>query len=377
MPDPEPAAPAPPTETPAAGGADGAKAERPARVYFSEMKPGDRADGVFLINNVQLGTKRNGDPFLKMMVSDRTARVAAKWWDRGPEMVEKLPDPGVVRVKGRMEEFGGAPQFVIDNVFKADPRRIDYAELLPSTDKDVGQMFADVASLLRGMASPTLLALAEAYLADAALMDALRRAPAAMTFHHAYLGGLLDHTLNAMRAADAVCGLYPGLNRDLVIFGIFVHDLAKTWELSYDTAFDYTDGGRLVGHIVKSAMWVEQKAAEAEKLTGRAIPRDVIDVLEHTILAHHGELSLGFGSAKSPATPEAWAIHMIENMDAKLTMALTACRWDDSAATWTDYHRAFDGKLFRPDVLAAADATTASVEPAEETGGSPAALFGS
>ena len=213
-------------------------------------------------------------------------------------------------------------------------------------------------------------------MADAALMDNFRRAPAAMTFHHAYLGGLLDHTLNAMKAADAVCGLYPGLNRDLVVFGVFVHDLAKTWELSYDTAFDYTDGGRLVGHIVKSAMWVEQKAVEAETLTGRAIPRDVIDVLEHTILSHHGELSLGFGSAKSPATPEAWAIHMIENMDAKLTMALTACRWDDSAATWTDYHRAFDGKLFRPDVIAAADAAAAPPEPASEENASPDALFG-
>ena len=348
--------------------ADTTPPARPPRVFFSEMKPGDRADGVFLINNVQLGTKRNGEPFLKMMVSDRTGRVAAKWWDRGPEMVERLPDPGVVRVKGRMEEFGGAPQFVIDNVFQADPRRIDYSELLPSTDKNVGQMWANCEAMLRGLSSPTLRDLAAAYLDDAALMEDFRRAPAAMTFHHAYLGGLLDHTLNAMRSADAVCGLYPGLNRDLVIFGVFVHDLAKTWELSYDTAFDYTDGGRLVGHVVKSAMWVEAKAKRAEEMTGRAVPRDVVEAVEHLILAHHGEHSLGFGSAKSPATPEAWAVHMIENLDAKLTMALAATRWEGGGTgRWTDYHRAFDGKLFRPDVVAEADAARADspAKPAE------------
>ena len=96
-------------------------------------------------------------------------------------------------------------------------------------------------------------------------MDNFCKAPAAMSFHHAFIGGLLEHTLNAMEVADAIVKFYPGLNRDLVIAGIFLHDIAKTWELSYDCAFGYTDGGQLVGHIVKSAMWVEQKAKRAPR----------------------------------------------------------------------------------------------------------------
>ena len=340
-----------------------AQGQSQSRVYLDEMKPGDRANGVFLINNVQLGTKRNGEPFLKMIVSDRTARVNAKWWDRGPEMVQRLPDPGVVRIKGRMEDFNGAPQFVIDGVFQVDANRVDYSELLPSTDKNVEAMWADCEAMLRELESPVLRALAEAYLADEELMEAFRRAPAAMTYHHAFLGGLLDHTLNAMQSADAVCGFYPGLNRDLVVFGVFVHDLAKTWELVYETAFDYTDAGRLVGHIVKSAMWLEDKARAAEAATNREIPRDVIDVLQHLILSHHGELELGYGSAKSPATPEAWAVHMVENMDAKLTMALAACRWPGGGeGRWSDHLKAMGGKMFRPDVVAEADAAWAGGE---------------
>ena len=326
------------------------------RRYLAEMRAGDRADEVFVIHNVQLGKKRNGEPFLKMLVCDRTARVASKWWDKGPAMLERLPDPGVVRIKGMMEDFQGAPQFVIEQIFPIrDPARIDFAELLPATTHDIDAMFAAATALLRGMRSPTLRALAEAYLSDEVLMADLRRAPAAMMFHHAYLGGLLEHTLASMRAGAVLGALYPRLNIDVVVFGIFLHDLAKTWELRYDTCFDYTDGGRLVGHIVKSAMWLEEKALAAETRLGVPIPRDVIDLLQHIILSHHGEHELGFGSAKSPASPEAWAVHLIENLDAKLTMALLACRGDERGR-WTDHHKALGGRLFRPDVVAEADA---------------------
>src|SRR3954452_6807030 len=180
---------------------------------------------------------------------------------------------------------------------------------------------------------------------DDELMGGFCKAPAAMSFHHAFIGGLLEHTLNAIEVADAIAKFYPGLNRDLVVAGIFLHDIAKTWELCYDCAFGYTDGGQLVGHIVKSAIWVEHKAREAEKLLGgEKIPQELVDVLQHIILSHHGEVSDGFGSAKSPATPEAIAVHYIENLDAKLMMSLGATRGEPAAGAegnWTEYMKAF------------------------------------
>jgi hypothetical protein len=140
------------------------------------------------------------------------------------------------------------------------------------------------------------------------------------------------------------------------VAGIFLHDIANTREMSYDCSFGYTDGGQLDGHIVKSAMWVEHKAKEAERLLGgERIPQPLIDVLQHIILSHHDRPE--FGSPKCPATPEAIAVHMIENMDAKLTMALTATRGEASPSgadgNWTEYMKAFGGRLYRPDVAPA------------------------
>jgi 3'-5' exoribonuclease len=173
-----------------------------------------------------------------------------------------------------------------------------------------------------------------------------------MNFHHAFVGGLLEHTLNAMEVADAVCKFYPKLNRDLVVAGIFLHDLAKTWELSYENAFSYTDGGQLVGHIVKGAIWVEKKAQDAEKILGEPIPRPLIDVIQHIILSHHGEPE--FGAARVPSTPEAIVVHVIENLDAKLMPALAITRGDImSESNWTDWQKVFNGRLYRPDVAPA------------------------
>jgi 3'-5' exoribonuclease len=215
-------------------------------------------------------------------------------------------------------------------------------------------MYARVLEICGSIQNRHLAALVQAFLDDEKLMANFRRAPAAMNFHHAFLGGLLEHTLNAMEVADAVCKFYPQLNRDLVVAGIFLHDLAKTWELSYETHFGYTDGGQLVGHIVKGAMWVEEKSAQAGEILGEPIPRPIVEVMQHIILSHHGEPE--FGAARVPSTPEAIAVHVIENMDAKLMMALTATRGEAAAAAegnWTEYMKAFNGRLFRPDVAPA------------------------
>jgi 3'-5' exoribonuclease len=216
----------------------------------------------------------------------------------------------------------------------------------------------------------------QAYLDDNDLMTKFCKAPAAMSFHHAFIGGLLEHTLNAIEVADAVCPFYPGINRDLVIAGIFLHDIAKTWELCYDCAFGYSDGGQLIGHIVKSAIWVEEKAKDAERVLGEPLPRPLIDVVQHIILSHHGDLDAGFGSAKSPATPEAMLVHYIDEIDAKLMLALKHCRGEASATpgvegNWTEYMKAFSGRLYRPDV-APADAGAPPQEVIEEKAPAPA-----
>jgi len=321
------------------------------RFYLKQAQPGDLLDDVFVITGKQIASTATGKYYIKAFLGDKTCQVTARMWNATRETFTMLPESGFIHVRARVENYQNNLQVIIDQWALPKDDAFDIGDLLPTTKKDVTTMFARIRELCGSMQNRHLAAIVDQFVSDEALMKDFRRSPAAMTFHHAYIGGLLEHTLNAMEVADAVAKFYPKLNRDLVLAGIFLHDLAKTWELKYETAFGYTDGGQLVGHIVKVAMWVEEKAAAASKELGEPIPRLLIDVLQHIVLSHHGEPE--FGAAKVPATPEAIAVHIIENMDAKLTMALLATREEEAAGGWTDYLKAFNGRMFRPDVAPA------------------------
>ncbi|MFT3786968.1 MAG: HD domain-containing protein [Tepidisphaeraceae bacterium] len=321
-----------------------------ARTFLSDCNAGDYLEDVFVITGKQLSTTSTGKPFIKCFIGDRSRQVSARMWNASQPIFNAMPDGGFLRVAGRVENYQDNLQFIIDRFWIIEDASTEVVldHLLPHTKKDIPQMFEKLSGIVRSVKHPGLKAIVEAYLADEKLMADLRKAPAAMTFHHAYIGGLLEHTLNATEVADAVCAFYPTLSRDLVVVGVFLHDIAKTWELTYGAGFGYSDGGHLVGHVVKSAMWLEDKAREAEKTT--PIDRALVDVLQHIILSHHGEPE--FGAAKVPATPEAIAVHMIENMDAKLTMSLAATRTEQSGSegNFTEFQKALGVKLYKPDV---------------------------
>lgn len=336
-------------------------------IFLRNCGQGDLVDDVYVLSGKQFATTNGGKPFMKGAISDRTCQMQARMWNAAREVYDRLPDGGFVHVRGHLETYQNNLQLIIEQIWPAREGSYDVFDLLPQSGKDISAMCRRLAEVLGSIQNRHLAALVQAYLDDESLMTDFCRAPAAMSFHHAFLGGLLEHTLNAIEVADCIVRFYPGLNRDLVIAGIFLHDIAKTWELSYTSAFKYTDGGQLVGHIVKSAMWVEHKAREAEAVLGEKIPQRLIDVLQHIILSHHGQME--FGAPKVPATPEALAVHLIENMDAKLIAALHITRGNGvlGDGNWTEYVKMFDGRLFRPDVASAEepDAEVAS-EPAPQ-----------
>lgn len=313
-------------------------------------------EDVFVLSGKQLAMGQNNKQYIKGFLSDRSAQLVMRMWNATREIFHNIPESGFLRVRARIENYQTNLQAVVEQYWPAKDGTFDIADLLPHTTKDIPQMCGRLSEVLGSLQNRHLAAIVQAYLDDEKLMADFCRAPAAMSFHHAFIGGLLEHTLNAIEVADSVCRFYPGLNRDLVVAGIFLHDIAKTWELCYDCSFGYTDGGQLVGHIVKSAMWIEHKAKEAEAMLGERIPQPLIDVLQHIVLSHHGETSLGFGSARNPLTPEAIAVHYIENLDAKLMMSLGATRGEagpGAEGRWTEYMKAFSGRLYRPDVAPA------------------------
>jgi 3'-5' exoribonuclease len=332
------------------------------RLFLRDCQAGDIIEDVYILTNKQLSATASGKFFIKGFCSDRSAQLTARIWNATRDRFNAMPPSGFLRIRGRIENYQNNLQLIIEQMWPAKEDTYDLADLMPQTTHDIPQMWQRVVELCGSIQNRHLAALVQAYLDDEKLMTDFRRAPAAMSFHHAFLGGLLEHTLNAMEVADAVCKFYPKLNRDLVVAGIFLHDIAKTWELSYETAFGYTDGGQLVGHVVKSAIWVEDKAKKAGEILGEPLPQPLIDVIQHIILSHHGEPQ--FGAARVPSTPEAIAVHYIENLDAKLMMSLGATRSDEAAAegNWTEYMKAFNGRLYRPDV-APADPPTDSLAP--------------
>ncbi len=340
-----------------------------ARVFLRDCNPGDLIEDVYVLTGKQLAAGSNGKHYIKGFVSDRSTQIVFRIWNATREMFNLMPDGGFLRLRGRVENYQNNLQIIIEQTWPAKPGSFDIGDLLPHTAKDIPAMCSRLHEILGSLQNRHIAALVHAFLEDESLMGDFCRAPAAMTFHHAFLGGLLEHTLNAMEVADAVVKFYPGLSRDLVLAGIYLHDIAKTWELRYETAFGYTDGGQLVGHVVKAAMWVEDKAKQAESVLGEKIPRNIIDVLQHIILSHHGQPE--FGAAKVPSTPEAIFVHTIENLDAKLMMALSATRGPavGGEGNWTEYLKQFGGRLYRPDV-SGAEPTEAEVvqriEPEEE-----------
>jgi 3'-5' exoribonuclease len=324
------------------------------RLFLKDCVSGDVVEDVYVITDKQFSATSTGKFFIKAFISDRSSQLTARMWNATRDTFNCLPESGFLRIRGRVENYQNNLQFIIEQCWPAKDGTYEIGDLVPHTEKNIPQMCTRIKELLESIQNRHVAAIVQAYLDDKELMDKFCKAPAAMSFHHAFLGGLLEHTLNAMELADACVKFYPGLNRDLVLAGIFLHDIAKTWELCYDCAFGYTDGGQLIGHIVKAAIWVEQKAKVAEETLGEKIPQPLIDVLQHIILAHHGETE--FGSPKTPATPEALFVHTIENLDAKMMIVLSATRGESNAGAegnWTEYMKAFGGRMYRPDVAPA------------------------
>jgi 3'-5' exoribonuclease len=315
-------------------------------------------EGVYSLLNPQVGTTRAGKPFFKCLLRDATGEVPARQWTFDEAMMADLENTGFVWVCGHSQLYNGQAQIILEQIKPVEVTDEQIASLLPCTTKDIDAMFSEVRDKLGTLEHPAMKALADAYLNDEDLMERFRRAPAAMSLHHAWIGGLLEHTHQLLHLAEAMLPLYPKLNRDIVLMGLFLHDLAKTSELTWDKGFNYTDDGNLIGHIVRGAIWLQVKAAMASK-SGHKLPPAALRVLQHIIISHHGVPE--YGAAKIPSTPEAIFISQLDNLDAKTSLALTHTRDHASEASeggghFTDKIWALDTRLYGPDPLASDDA---------------------
>jgi 3'-5' exoribonuclease len=321
------------------------------RRFINELRPGERVeDAVFLIRSKDLRTTTQGGLYIHAILADRSGHLVARHWQATEALFQQMPEGGFMRFKGRAENYKGNVQFIIDAMRPAEPGSFDIADFLPKTEQDVGRMWARVVEILGAVKHPALGALMQEFLSDEELMARFRQAPAAAVMHHAYVGGLLEHTCSLLELALRVIPLYPKLSLDLVLAGLFLHDIGKAAELTYETVIGYSDSGQLIGHITQAVLWIDKKADAVAARTGQPFPADLRAVLQHIVLSHHGQYE--FGSPKLPAVPEAAAIHYLDNLDAKVQMFLAEIETDpDPISHWTKFNRALDTKIFKVDVM--------------------------
>jgi 3'-5' exoribonuclease len=315
------------------------------RQFVQQMADGDTVEEVYLVVDKQVRANRNGNMYLQLELRDRSGSMSARLWNAAESLVRSFESGDFLFVHGKVQLFQGALQMILNSIDRIATEKVELADFLPHTEQDVGKLHERLCTLLRQLDNPHLRALAECFLMDHELMQGYCRAPAGVRNHHAYLGGLLEHIVTLMEAADRIAPLYPDLNRDLLLMGVFLHDVGKVRELGYDRAFSYTDEGQLIGHLVIGVEMLTEQVRRVPDLTGEPFPTELLLRLKHLIVSHHGALE--FGSPTLPMTPEAIALHYLDNLDAKVHSFTRDIRADRGPTSWTPYSQATQRRLFK------------------------------
>jgi 3'-5' exoribonuclease len=267
-------------------------------------------------------------------------------WNADERLADSVASGNYLRVQGTTQLYNGQLQMIVTRIEPADPRQVDEADFLSVSSAEIDKLAGRLMELLRGVKNVHLRNLAECFLTDEEFMAKFSAAPAGIKNHHAYKGGLLAHVVSLMEVCRVVAPLYPELDGDLLLLGAFLHDASKTDELVYEREMGYSDEGQLIGHIVMAVGLVEAKAAQAEKLSGEKFPRELLLRLKHLIVSHHGEYE--FGSPKLPMTLEAIALHILDNLDAKMYSVAQILKEDATGdSPWTSFNQSLGRKFFK------------------------------
>jgi len=324
------------------------------RIFCAQLSAGDEVEEVFRVERVERRTGRKG-AFLRVSLVDRSGGVTAMVWEEVERLVEALIEGGYARIRGAVEEWNGMLQL---RVIEAEAWRdaLDLADFLPRGPVPGEESMAGIRALAASIRDPWIARLVRSFLDDPQLAAAFAAAPAAKVNHHAYVGGLAEHTLSVMRLCAAAVEHYGDLDRDLLLAGAFLHDVGKTAEIAVEPGFPYTEEGTLLGHIPIGYAMVRERIAEIP-----GFPREIAIDLGHLILSHQGELE--WGSPVQPRTAEALVLHFVDNLDSKVATARVHLAGVEEGHG--PYVRSLGRSLFRRAVR------EASAEPPARVGGGP------
>jgi len=310
-------------------------------IWIKDIKEHGRVEGDYLVQSKTVAQTRQGNKYLTLTLADRTGRIEARIWDRVEEISSQFKEGDIVTITGQANTYRNQIQIQIHEL-KGSGSPVDPTIFQEYSPKDTAEMFSELKDLAHRIGNRHLKALIESFLADHQFVSQFKKAPAAKIFHHSYIGGLLEHTLSVSQMAAMVSEHYPNLDGDLLLSGAIVHDIGKIDELNYELNIEYSDKGRLLGHIVLGILMLEERLKSL-----KSFPPELAVRLRHLILSHHGEFD--FGSPKRPKFLEAFALHLIDDMDAKMNGLARMLKDDRQEGSWTVFNNLFQRYLFKGD----------------------------
>ena len=310
------------------------------KIFIRDFAPNQTISTTFLVKSKELRNKKTGGQFALITLSDKTGDITGQWWDNFEETIDSFDRDDIVFARGLVTVYRNHLQLSIHRMRLCQEREYSLTDYFPTTKYDVDEMFAELMAIIGEFKNEYLRGLLQSIFADENTARKFKKAPAAKTMHHPYLGGLLEHSLSLVKLCRKVGEHYDGIDVDLLQAGAVLHDFGKIDELSYDRAFGYTDDGQMIGHLVMETIMV---ADHIKQIPG--FPDELRRHLLHMLLAHHGKLE--YGSPKLPSTPESLMLAYLDDLDSKVEAMMRLIAEPQVEGAWTRISPMFERPLYR------------------------------
>lgn len=321
--------------------------------YVSNLTADTTITSFFLVSEKELRSTREGKPYLRLELSDRSGTIEARLWDNVEGFAGLFERDDIIKVQGHVESYKNRLQLAVEKLRRSEPAEVDLSDYFPHTAEDIDQLYARLREHVAAIKNPWFSRLASGVVEDPTISPRLKRAPAAKMIHHAFIGGLLEHIVSLCDLCRLVAQHYAELDLDLLVTGAILHDIGKLDELCYERAIHYTDDGQLLGHIILGLEQVTQRMNAIE-----GFPADCKTLVKHLLISHHGQYE--FGSPKLPMFREALVLHYLDDLDSKMAAARAVLGAEGGDAGWTAYSSALNRKLLRLEQFRTAPAEAAA-----------------
>ncbi len=320
---------------------EGRRSQKKEKQYIKDLQVGKPVDSYFKVLSVGKKAKKDGSPFLALEVMDKTGKIPAKIWDNADHYFNILKEGEIYKINGYVNEYMNQKEIKVDTLRSLAPtdKNVHEDDFVEKAAFDTGKTFDEMMALLEShLANPYLLKLADLFSQEYGIR--FKDHYGAQKVHHAYIGGLLQHTRSMMEAAIFLANHYS-LDKELLLIGVLFHDSGKMFEFSVSPTIDTTLAGGLLGHIIiGNSIFLQLK----DKIPG--FPEELGIKVQHLIVSHHGEKE--FGSPELPKIPEAFVLHILDLLDSKLKIFAEAVSSSETKGLFTDYVKVLDRRVYMP-----------------------------